>query len=115
MKVFFWYEGRELRVQLANSMRAEENLMSSENVKKTLFIRNISTHVTERELRNHFEKYGELTRCEIIRDRAGEQREYGFVAYRERSQTDLAYREMHRAPLGGREICVEYARSKDKE
>jgi len=109
------FRGREIRVQLANSMRAEENLMSSENVKKTLFIRNISTHVTERELRNHFEKYGELTRCEIIRDRAGEQREYGFVAYRERSQTDLAYREMHRAPLGGREICVEYARSKDKE
>jgi len=107
------FRGRELRIQLANSTRAEEDLMSNENLKKTLFVRNISQDVNERDLRHSFEKYGDLTRCEIIRDRAGEQRDYGFVAYKERSQTDHAYRDMHRCSLGGKEICVEYAKSKD--
>jgi len=107
------FQGGELRVQLANSTRAEEDVMSKENLKRTLFIRNVSTDVSERHLRQHFKVFGEMTRCEIIRDRAGEQREYGFIAFRDRYATDQAYREMHKKMIGGKEITVEYAKSKE--
>jgi len=103
------FRGRELRIQLANSDPADER---SDELKRTLFIRNISSKLNENELRSKFEKFGAIIRCEIIRDKQGEQKEYGFIGFKEKNAADTAYRDMHRAMLGGHEISVEFAKAK---
>jgi len=106
------FRGREIRVQLAQSDPSEVRNNTMEEVKRTLFIRNLSKRTSEAELRLKFEKFGDITRCEVIRDKYGEPREYGFVGYKQKSDADNAYREMHQTVIDGREIHVEFAKNK---
>lgn len=107
------YRGRELRIQLANSDPANDGQEErNDELKRTLFIRNISPKVGENELRSKFEKFGPIIRCEIIRDKQGEQKEYGFIGFKEKNAADTAYRDMHRAQISGYEISVEFAKAK---
>jgi len=83
-----------------------------EELKRTLFVRNISLKATERDLRQKFDKYGEITRCEIIRDRHGNQRDYGFIGFKDKGAADKAYQDGHKSLISGKEISIEFAKPK---
>eukprot|EP00494_Astrolonche_serrata_P024819 UN25079 len=109
------FKGRELRVELAHTPADVTPEDKPENLKKCLFIRNIAPKIKESELRKEFEKFGEITRCEIIRDKDGNSKLYGFVGFRAKSAADTAYKDMHRTVLGGKEITVEFAKPKQPD
>jgi len=119
------FKGSEIRVQLANSKPSADtnskNVPSDDskdpsgrynNLKRTLFVRNIDRNVTESDLRKEFEKFGSITRCEIIRDKYGHQREFGFVAFKERDEAEQAFEKLHNKKFGARLITVEFAKEK---
>jgi len=109
-----WRENT-LKIQLAHTAAHEEKKMNEERqeeLKRTLFVRNISVKATEKDMRSKFEKYGEITRCEIIRDRHGNQRDYGFIGYKEKTGADKAYQDAHKSLIAGKEINIEFAKPK---
>jgi len=120
------FKGSEIRVQLANSKPTTNEDGDTptkvdgtkdpsgryNNLKLTLFVRNIDRNVTESDLRKEFEKHGKITRCEIIRDKYGHQREFGFVAFKEREHAEQAFEKLHNKKFGARLITVEFAKDK---
>jgi RNA recognition motif-containing protein len=55
-------------------------------VRDKVFVGGLEYNLGESELRAHFEKYGELTDCQIIRDaHSGRSRGFGFVRFKDDS------------------------------
>jgi len=71
------YELHKQAIVKANSRKHPKN---SEK-RLTLFIGGLRKETTDVTLRRHFETYGTITRCDIIRNPDGSSRGFGFVKY----------------------------------
>lgn len=75
-----------------------------------IYIGNLSTHTTERELRELFERAGRVVSVRIMVDRdTGRSKGFGFVEMG-REEAEQAIRQLHRAELNGHPLSVTEAR-----
>ena len=76
-----------------------------------IYVGNLSRELTEDELRQAFEAFGQVTSVNIIKDRySGESRGFGFVEMATRSEAQAAINELNGTSLGERTLSVSEAR-----
>ncbi len=76
-----------------------------------IYVGNLSRDVTEAELREAFEAFGEVTTCNIITDKfSGESRGFGFVEMPTQAEAQAAMDELNGKEMKGRELNVNEAR-----
>ncbi|EFX05928.1 RNA splicing factor [Grosmannia clavigera kw1407] len=71
-----------------------------------LYVGNIHFSITESDLRNVFEPFGELEFVQLQKDDTGRSRGYGFVQFRDSDQAREALEKMNGFDLAGRPIRV---------
>ncbi|KAL2157825.1 hypothetical protein VTH06DRAFT_5094 [Thermothelomyces fergusii] len=71
-----------------------------------LYVGNIHFSITETDLQNVFEPFGELEFVQLQKDENGRSRGYGFVQFRDASQAREALEKMNGFDLAGRPIRV---------
>lgn len=76
-----------------------------------IYVGNLSRDVTEAELREAFEAFGEVTSCNIITDKfSGESRGFGFVEMPTQAEAQAAMDDLNGKEMKGRELNVNEAR-----
>lgn len=93
-------------------------LVVSDNVKlkkrkMNIFVSNLNFKMTEEQLREEFEKYGDVSSAKIIKDRDSQRSKgFGFVEMPETEDANVAIKELNGAEINGRAIVVNEARPK---
>ena len=84
-----------------------------------LYVGNLNFNLTEDELRQVFEEYGEVSSVKIITDKfSGRSKGFGFVEFEKEEDSNKAIEELNGMDVGGRNIKVNVAtkkRDKDKK
>lgn len=76
-----------------------------------IYIGNLTSDVSDQELRDLFQKYGEVESAKVIKDRmTGESRGFGFVEMKVKAEAQTAMEELDGSELSGRHIIVNEAR-----
>jgi RNA recognition motif-containing protein len=76
-----------------------------------IYVGNLSREVTEEDLRQAFEAFGEVTSVKIIKDRySGESRGFGFVEMPGKADAESAITGLKEKELKGRTLNVNEAR-----
>jgi len=76
-----------------------------------IYVGNLSREVTEEDLRQAFEAFGEVTSAKIINDRySGESRGFGFVEMPSKADGESAITGLKEKELKGRTLNVNEAR-----
>jgi RNA recognition motif-containing protein len=76
-----------------------------------IYVGNLSRDVTETELREAFEAFGEVTSVNIITDKfSGESRGFGFVEMPTQAEAQAAMDDLNGKEMKGRELNVNEAR-----
>jgi RNA recognition motif-containing protein len=78
-----------------------------------IYVGNLSRDVTEEQLQQAFEAYGQVASASIIKDKfSGEARGFGFVEMPSKEEAQAAIEGMNGKDLGGRELNVNEARER---
>ena len=78
-----------------------------------IFISNLSFRVTDEDLKQLFEEYGEISSAKVIKDRyTGKSRGFGFVELANEDLAKKAIEELDRAEFDGKVITVSVAKPK---
>jgi RNA recognition motif-containing protein len=76
-----------------------------------IYVGNLSRDVSEMELKEAFQAFGEVQSCNIIKDKfTGESRGFGFVEMPNKEEADKAIADMNGKDLKGRNLTVNEAR-----
>jgi RNA recognition motif-containing protein len=76
-----------------------------------IHIGNLSNDVSEEDLRQAFESFGEVTSARVIKDKySGQSRGFGFVEMPEQSQAQTAIKSLNGKELLGKQMSVSEAR-----
>jgi RNA recognition motif-containing protein len=76
-----------------------------------IYVGNLSRDVSEAELKEAFQAFGEVSSCNIIKDKfTGESRGFGFVEMPNKDEADKAIADMNGKDLKGRNLTVNEAR-----
>ena len=76
-----------------------------------IYVGNLSRDVTESDLKEAFQAFGEISTCNIIKDKfTGESRGFGFVEMPNKEEADKAIAGMNGKDLKGRNLTVNEAR-----
>jgi RNA recognition motif-containing protein len=76
-----------------------------------IYVGNLAREVTEDELREAFEAFGQVSTVTVIKDKfSGESRGFGFVEMPSKNEAQTAINEMNEKDLKGRNINVNEAR-----
>ncbi len=79
-----------------------------------LYVGNLSYRLTEDQLREAFEEFGEVASCTIIKDRAtGQSKGFGFVEMPNDNEAKEAIGGLNGRELQGRKINVNEARPRE--
>ena len=82
----------------------------------SIYVGNMSSEVTEEDLKEAFKAYGEVTSVNIIKDKAtGQPRGFGFVEMASDDATKAAIAGVNGKELKGKPLTVNEARSKSKK
>jgi RNA recognition motif-containing protein len=80
-----------------------------------IYVGNLSREVTEEELRQAFEAFGQITSVNIIKDRySGESRGFGFVEMATKSEAQAAINGLNGTSLRERTLSVSEARPRSE-
>ena len=78
-----------------------------------IYVGNLASKVTDEELRQAFEAFGQVAEARIIMDKfSGESRGFGFVEMPSKEEAEKAIEEMNGKDLKGRALNVNEARPK---
>lgn len=97
-------EAREPRNTSATAAALAEEKPEVTNEK--LYIGNLSYDTTESDLFDHFAKVGGVNNVEIVRDKSGRSKGFGFVVMNTLESAQLASEKYHRSDFMGRQIVV---------
>ena len=76
-----------------------------------IYVGNLAFNVTEGELKQAFEDFGEVTSAKIIKDKySGESKGFGFVEMSDGTEAQAAIKGLNEKELNGRGIKVNEAR-----
>jgi RNA recognition motif-containing protein len=76
-----------------------------------LYVGNLSYRMTEDQLRQIFEEFGQVTSCTIIKDKVtGQSKGFGFLEMPERSEAEAAINGLNGREIQGRKLNVNEAR-----
>jgi RNA recognition motif-containing protein len=76
-----------------------------------IYVGNLSRDVSEAELKEAFQAFGEVSSCNIIKDKfTGDSRGFGFVEMPNKEEADKAIADMNGKDLKGRNLTVNEAR-----
>jgi RNA recognition motif-containing protein len=79
-----------------------------------LYVGNLSYRLTEDQLREAFEEFGEVSSCTIIKDKVtGQSKGFGFLEMPERTEAEAAINNMNGRDLQGRKLNVNEARPRE--
>ena len=79
-----------------------------------LYVGNLSYRLTEDQMREAFEEFGQVTSCSIIRDRStGQSKGFGFVEM-ESEGAEKAIAQFNGTELNGRALTVNEARPREE-
>jgi RNA recognition motif-containing protein len=80
-------------------------------VTMNIYVGNLSSEVTEEDLRQAFEGFGQVVSVNIIKDRySGESRGFGFVEMSAKAEAQSAINDLNGKELKGRALKVSEAR-----
>lgn len=78
-----------------------------------IYVGNLSLELTEDDLREAFENYGEVTSAKVITDKfSGMSRGFGFVEMPNNAEADKAIKGLNGQELKGNELKISEARPK---
>ena len=78
-----------------------------------IYVGNLSPEVTEDDLREAFESYGQVSSVKVIKDRfTGEPRGFGFVEMPAKQEAKSAMDELNTSELKGKPMVVNEARER---
>jgi RNA recognition motif-containing protein len=78
-----------------------------------IYVGNLEREVTEDELRQAFEEFGQVSEARIIKDKySGDSKGFGFVEMPSKDEAEKAIEEMNGKDLKGRSVNVNEARPK---
>jgi RNA recognition motif-containing protein len=78
-----------------------------------IYVGNLSPEVTEDDLREAFETYGQISSVKVIKDRfTGEPRGFGFIEMPDQQEAKAAMEGLNGSELKGKAITVNEARSR---
>ena len=78
-----------------------------------VFVGSIDFNATEKDVEEAFKPYGEIVHVILLRDKETQKsRGFGFVTFKEKHSVEAAIKGMHRQPILGRPIVVNYAEKK---
>lgn len=78
-----------------------------------LFVGGLSWGTTDKELKDAFEPYGNVTEAKVIKERdSGRSRGFGFVTYDNEDEAREAVEALNDTELDGRSIRVDFAHDK---
>ena len=81
--------------------------------KMNIYVGNLSNDVTDEDLRQAFEAFGEVSSINIIKDRfSGESRGFGFVEMPTKTEAEAAIEAVNGQEIKGRAVSVNEARPK---
>ena len=76
-----------------------------------IYVGNLSRDVTEEDLRQEFEAFGQITSVTVIKDKfSGQSRGFGFVEMPAKAEAESAIADLNGKELKGRPIKVNEAR-----
>ncbi|MBW2147035.1 MAG: RNA-binding protein [Deltaproteobacteria bacterium] len=76
-----------------------------------IYVGNLSPDVTEEDLRQAFEAFGQITSVAVIKDKfSGESRGFGFVEMPAKSEAQSSIKSLNGKELKGRSLSVNEAR-----
>ena len=79
-----------------------------------IYVGNLSNEVTEEDLREAFEAFGQVESAAIIKDKfTGESRGFGFVEMPAKAEAQAAIADMNEKELKGRALNVNEARPRE--
>lgn len=82
---------------------------------KEIFVGNVAFDVSEADLKDFFENYGEIEQCKLITDRVtGKSRGFGFVKYTSAASAENAVKEAHGQSFKGRPLNVKLSEPREK-
>jgi RNA recognition motif-containing protein len=88
---------------------------SKEEVRMNIYVGNLSRQVTEEDLREAFEAFGQVASVTIIKDRfSGESRGFGFVEMPTKDEAQSAITGLNGKELKGRTLNVNEARPRSE-
>jgi RNA recognition motif-containing protein len=80
-----------------------------------IYVGNLSYQVSEEDLKQAFEGYGQVASVNIIKDRySGESRGFAFVEMPDKAEADSAINGLNGKELKGRDIKVDEARPRSE-
>lgn len=81
---------------------------------KKLFVGSLPWATNSNQLREMFEKFGEVLKADVLKDReTGRSRGFGFVEMANDSEADAAIQELNGSDMDGRKIVVNEARPRE--
>ncbi len=76
-----------------------------------IFVSNLSFRISDDDLKQLFEEYGEVTSAKVITDKfSGRSRGFGFVAMKTDEEGTKAIEELNQADYDGKQILVSIAK-----
>ena len=79
-----------------------------------LYVGNLSYRMTEDQLRQEFEQYGQVSSCTIIMDKAtGQSKGFGFLEMPVREEAEAAITGLNGREIQGRKLNVNEARPRE--
>jgi len=79
-----------------------------------VYVGNLPFSFGEQELKEAFATFGEITEATVISDKySGKSRGFGFVTFTEDASAEKAIGEMNGKDIGGRELKVSEARTRE--
>ena len=84
-----------------------------DDISHKVFVGSIDFNATEKDVEEAFQPYGEIVHVILLRDKETQKsRGFGFVTFKEKHSVEAAIKGMHRQPILGRPIVVNYAEKK---
>ena len=81
-----------------------------------IYVGNLSSDVSDENLREAFESFGQVTSARIIKDKyTGQSRGFGFVEMPAQSQSETAIKSLNGKELLGKQMSVKEARPRTNQ